>query len=521
MPSSILLRGGTLLVPDGETERVVPARRDLLVVGDRIASIEEHIDLAAHDLAAHDLAAHDLADVMQVDCSDRIVSPGFIDTHHHLWQTQLKGRHADHTVLDYMPSGNLSGCFFTPSDVYWGQLGGALEALDSGTTTVVDQAHMNYQVEHSEHALAATLTSGIRSVFCYTPTPRVECWQPRLGLAPSILQPWHLPQFARFANLLAAHPRVSLGFGFDGYAFLAPADTRALFQEVRAAGARCITSHCFGNPLLAGGKGVVTVMAEASLLGPDVIVSHATGITPAEEALLAEHGAFVSCTPACEAQLGLGARSAFDGSTRTSLGCDSHSVTRGSMLDQIRLALALARTQRTQTLLATSKYPRAMKPTVQDAFQLATCHAARAVGLRDEIGKLQVGFKADIVTWDCTTPSMACAAAEDPVAALVCHAGTRDIDCVLVDGAFRKRAGKLCDLDCTTQDPTPARSLLASSSLGAHADNSTLAWTRVARELERSRREIQDRMAGARRTGAQGQEAIIDAFGLDGSALTH
>jgi cytosine/adenosine deaminase-related metal-dependent hydrolase len=40
-----------------------------------------------------------------IDCKDKIVSPGFVDTHHHVWQTLLKGRHADQLLLDYFPSG--------------------------------------------------------------------------------------------------------------------------------------------------------------------------------------------------------------------------------------------------------------------------------------------------------------------------------------------------------------------------------------------------------------------------------
>jgi cytosine/adenosine deaminase-related metal-dependent hydrolase len=45
--------------------------------------------------------------------------------------------------------GNFQSSNHSPSDVYWGQLGGCLECLDAGTTTVVDHAHMNYSPEHS------------------------------------------------------------------------------------------------------------------------------------------------------------------------------------------------------------------------------------------------------------------------------------------------------------------------------------------------------------------------------------
>lgn len=511
MSPSILLQGGTVLVPDGETDRVVPVRKDVLLIGDRIAGIDHAIDLAAHGISA--------ADAQVVDCSARIVAPGFIDTHHHLWQTQLRGRHGDDTLLDYMPSGNFTAAFFTPADIFWGQLGGALEALDAGTTTVVDQAHMNYSAEHSDHALAGTMASGIRSIFCYTPTPLVTGWHP-LQLSPSVLQPWHQPQIRRFASLLAAHPTVQLGFGFDGYAWLPPETTQTLFQEVRAAGVRCITSHSFQNPLLSAGPSAITTMANLGLLGPDVIISHAAGATPAEEALLAEHGVFVSCTPACEMHQGLGARSPFDDSgsarPRNSLGCDSHSVVRGSMLDQLRLATSAARDKRTKILIASNKFPRTLRPTLQDTFQLATCQAARAVGRAHDLGKLKVGFKADIVTWDCQSPNMVCAAAQDPLAALLGHAGTRDIDCVIVDGVFRKRAGKLCD--CSIREP--ARDLLQASGLGASSTEGSLSWKRVASALEQSRLAIETRMAQAPMIAKNGRDALMQAFGLDQGALT-
>jgi cytosine/adenosine deaminase-related metal-dependent hydrolase len=154
---SILLQGGTLLVHDDDNN-VVSLEADLLVKGNIITRIESSISVDP------------TSNTHVIDCSNKIVSPGFIDTHHHLWQTQLRGSHADHSLLDYMPTGgprsksfpkllidlpilgNLVCSFFTPLDIFWGQLGGALEALDAGTTTVVDHAHMNYSEEHSTYS---------------------------------------------------------------------------------------------------------------------------------------------------------------------------------------------------------------------------------------------------------------------------------------------------------------------------------------------------------------------------------
>lgn len=134
--SSVLLQRGALLLHD-DSDHVVPTVADVLIEGSFITRIANHIEPPS-------------ADTRIVDVSGKIVGPGYVDTHHHLWQTQNKGAHADQSLLEYLPLGNNTSVFYTARDLFYGQLSGALEAIDGGTTTVVDHAHCNAAPDHRQ-----------------------------------------------------------------------------------------------------------------------------------------------------------------------------------------------------------------------------------------------------------------------------------------------------------------------------------------------------------------------------------
>ena len=89
--SSLLFRNGTILQHGSQDEVTALRDTDMLVTGARIEKIGK------------DLKGPEGCRVF--NCREKIICPGFIDTHHHVWQTQLKGRHSDDTLLDYTSKG--------------------------------------------------------------------------------------------------------------------------------------------------------------------------------------------------------------------------------------------------------------------------------------------------------------------------------------------------------------------------------------------------------------------------------
>lgn len=88
--NSILLKNGTFLVHDAKNH-VNPTLTSLLIEDGKITKIARDIEVTK--------------ETEIIDCTDKIISPGFVDTHHHGWQTQLKGRHANEQLLTYMVTG--------------------------------------------------------------------------------------------------------------------------------------------------------------------------------------------------------------------------------------------------------------------------------------------------------------------------------------------------------------------------------------------------------------------------------
>ena len=128
-----LFRGATILTMDDALEDLAPG--DLLVEDDRIAAIGPSL-------------AVDDAEI--VDASGMVMCPGFVDTHRHTWQTPLHGVRTDWNLLDYMTYIRGMYCIsYDPEDAELANRVGALEALDSGITTLVDHSHLQLSEAHS------------------------------------------------------------------------------------------------------------------------------------------------------------------------------------------------------------------------------------------------------------------------------------------------------------------------------------------------------------------------------------
>ncbi|KAL5354533.1 hypothetical protein ACLOAV_000622 [Pseudogymnoascus australis] len=443
MTSSILLQGGTVLY-HGDDDYVTALKdTDILVTGNLILKIGK------------DIEAPEGATV--INCKGKIVSPGFIDTHHHLWQTQLKGPHMDETLLGYM----LKSAIVNTMPIRNRHLRPPLHVRllpPPGPIFLMDQQRHRPLLFH--------------------PPPQTLDHLESLALA----QPH-------------ANGRVTIGLGFDFY-FLPRETVIGIFERFRKAGVKVITSHVTKNAIFGEGS-TVELLDSYGLLGPDLVLSHATNLTPEEHAILYAAKVHVSSTPSSEAQTALGWPVALRSGVHGSLGVDSQTFCGSSILSEARAALLLARQETNSALLAKGEYPQKLAGGAREAFNLATVGGARAVGMGDKIGRVREGYLADLVVVDAQSPGMVGASGWDPVVAVVGHSGIRDAETVVVDGVVRKRGGRLVGIELHRGE--------------------RLEWEGVAERVERSRREVQKRIEGLDLGVAR--ELVVGMWHIDESKL--
>jgi cytosine/adenosine deaminase-related metal-dependent hydrolase len=257
------------------------------------------------------------------------------------------------------------------------------------------------------------------------------------------------------------------------------------------------------------GFSIPNLLRDYGLLKSDILLSHGTGSTDEEFKLLKDAGVYVSCTPGTESQMAHGDLVGFRPDVLGSLGSDCHSNNHASILHAIDTGLAVARALRNHKLLSDGHFPRYVEPTTLQAFNLATVSGAKAVGMGDTIGRLEVGRQADILVFGTDSPGMTCVTEHDPLTAIVRHANVSDIETTIIGGRILKHEGKLVDI--------PVREGQIKVWDGSARVNEEvvkdgkLTWAQVRGELRRSRAKIQKSIEGVNIELAK--EKVLEMWG--------
>ncbi|MBJ2139630.1 8-oxoguanine deaminase [Delftia acidovorans] len=382
-----------------------------------------------------------------LDMRGRVVMPGLVNTHHHMYQSLTRAVPAaqDAELFSWLTNLYMLWSHLTPEMIHVSTQTAMAELMLSGCTTTSDHLYLYPNGARLDDSIAAAQQMGMRfhaargsmslgrSKGGLPPDAVVEEEEAILRDSLRLIQQYH--DSARHSMLRVV---------------LAPCSpfsvTRELMREsavlARAHGVSLHTHLAENDNDVAFSRekfGLTPAQYAESLgwVGPDVWHAHCVKLDAEGIALFARTGTGVAHCPCSNMRLASGiapVRTMRDAGVPVGLGVDGSASNDGAhMLGEARQALLLQRV---------GYGPAAMG--AREALEIATLGGARVLG-RDDIGALAPGMSADFVAFDMSGVGYA-GAGHDPVAALVFCTPT-DVSTSVINGRVVVRDGHLLTAD--------------------------------------------------------------------------
>ena len=397
--ATTVIRGGRLLDIRGHAA----PRADILLQGDTIAEI------GRPGMAAP-------PDAKVVDAGNRLLHPGLINGHTHSHGNLAKGLVDNVTLELLLTAGSWMNGQRTLEDKYLSSLIGAAEMVLKGCTAAYDlsgefpmttvEGLQAIGQAYADVGMRAVLAPMVADISFYDAIPGLMERLPK-GLQADVERLRPVPYKGTIGNIRKALK----GWNLDA-------------KGVSLAVAPTIPHHCSREFLLAClklsrdfdtglhthvaeskvqviagyqlyGSTLTTYMDSLGMVGPDFTVAHGVWLDGDDMKLLGDKGASVSHNAGSNMRLGNGIadmRGMLDSKVNVGIGTDGASCSDNqNMYESMRLASMVSKVQGPD-------WQRWI--TTDEVLEAATFGSARALGLGDRIGKIEKGYKADIVFLD-------------------------------------------------------------------------------------------------------------------------
>jgi 5-methylthioadenosine/S-adenosylhomocysteine deaminase len=386
----ILLKGGVVLSMDPKIGNFENA--DVLIEGAKIVAVGPNLKAAAQ----------------VVDASGCVVMPGFIDTHHHQYETIQRSALADGILAGAWPArtyvsvvqqiwtaGAIPGVFdmkrspYDPEDCEISQLVASLSQIRAGVTTGVDTSQSSHTPAHTDAMIAGLREAGRRTLFAYSPgradQPGYE-FPGRRGVSATGLGRLRREFFNSDDQLLT--------LGFNGpLAPVAGPGTETGWEMARSFGAPIVV-HNVANPGL--------LINNPDAMGPDVELIHCVQWNNQAWDIAAAKGVHVSLAFPIEMQMRHGMppiQQCRDRKIVPSLSSDVETNMAADMFTVMRSAFTLQRALLNERYINNEpNLPQLVS--ADQVLEWATMAGARAAQLDRKVGSLTPGKEADVIVLD-------------------------------------------------------------------------------------------------------------------------
>jgi 5-methylthioadenosine/S-adenosylhomocysteine deaminase len=428
-----VIRGGSVMTMDPQWGDF--PQGDVLIEGKKILAVGRNLHAG---------------NAAEIDARGRIVMPGFIDTHHHQFETALRSFLADGILInDGTPAGVINyfeyillkfAPVYRPEDVYINELFGSLAQLDDGVTTVHDVSQIHHSPQHSDAAIKGIMDSGRRAAFGY--------FESAGGVAGN-----QYPTDARRIKrqyFSSSDQLVTMIMGGEIYL----PGFQTAWQIGRELGLM-IAAHIVA-PF--GMRPTFDQLASSNQFRSDNLFIHMTGMSDMAWQKVKNAGAHVSLAVPIEMNMRHGMPpilKTLSLGIEPSLSTDVEVTLTADFFTQMRSTMNLQRALVNQMILdsqptTTNPYPPPPPGTPKlltsrDVLRFATIRGAEDLRLDGKTGSLKPGKEADIVILDATGINVA--PLNHVPGAVVSLMERTNVETVIVAGKVRKWKGRLLDVD--------------------------------------------------------------------------
>ena len=408
MANDFVISNVKMFKPSGEVETA-----NIFVTGDKISKIQGQ-------------GTWDKGQV--IDGRGKFATPGLVNAHTHASMTLLRSYSDDKALMDWLQKDIWPiEDKMKRRDIYWGAALAAVEMIKSGTTAFADMYG-----PCMEEVAKVVDESGLRGSLCQGLIGFAD-GEKKLANNIELYKNWHGKADGRIQIMFGPHAIYTCPPNFlkkiASEASKLNAEIHMHMNETKTEIEDCVKNY---------GKRPFEVVVETGLLDLGMLAAHCVHLSDAEINIIKAKKVRVAHNPGSNMKLASGicpTKKLLDAGITVALGTDGASSNNNlDMLEEIRLATLLAKVDTFDPLAV---------PAAQ-ALQMATEFGARALSLNN-VGKLEVGSKADIVLWNMSgvewQPSY------NPLSLLVYSANSSAVDTVIVDGKILMQGRELKTLD--------------------------------------------------------------------------
>jgi 5-methylthioadenosine/S-adenosylhomocysteine deaminase len=369
--ADIILSGGTILTMNDSFEII---QDGLLVIAEsKIIALGHRAELEGQYQAAE-----------TIDCSGQYILPGLVNAHTHVPMTLLRAM-ADDLRLDVWLMGYIMPVereFVSPEFVKLGTTIACAEMIRGGVTCFSDMYYFESDIAE------ATEAAGLRALLCESilkfPTPDAATYEESLIYGRQFIERWKghplikptIAPHAPYSNTEETLKKsVELAKEYKRPIMIHIAETEREQEDSDAQ----------------YGKSVVPWLKDLGVLDVPIIAAHCVHIDEHEMKMLKKHGGSVAHCPSANLKLASGIApisEMLDLGLNVAIGTDGPASNNDlDMFEEMRLAALLAK--------VTPKNPTALP--AKQALKMATVNGAKALGMSDIIGSLEVGKLADLI----------------------------------------------------------------------------------------------------------------------------